>query len=99
LIFTTGGIGMGPRDVTPEATFKVLERLVPGLPEAMRAASMLKSKDAAFNRSIAGIRGKTLIINLPGTPKGVNECLMAIINQLPQALTSIAGFPQKDEEL
>ncbi|MEI7026466.1 MogA/MoaB family molybdenum cofactor biosynthesis protein [Paenibacillus sp. y28] len=91
LIFTTGGIGMMPRDVTPEATLKVIERQTPGFPEAMRYAMMRKSGAGMLNRATAGIRGKTLIINLPGTPEGVHECLSAILDQLPRALRALTG--------
>nr|WP_207952200.1 MogA/MoaB family molybdenum cofactor biosynthesis protein [Paenibacillus turpanensis] len=86
LVLTTGGTGLAPRDITPEATLEVINRQVPGIPEAMRAASMEKTRRAMLSRGIAGIRGRTLIINLPGSPKGVSENLLSIINQLPHAL-------------
>ncbi|MBN3523420.1 MogA/MoaB family molybdenum cofactor biosynthesis protein [Paenibacillus apiarius] len=91
LIITTGGTGLAPRDVTPEATLKVVEREVPGLAEAMRLASMQKTRRAMLSRSVCGIRGNTLIINLPGSPKGVHDNLMAIMDQLPHALEIISG--------
>jgi molybdopterin adenylyltransferase len=86
LILTTGGTGLAPRDVTPEATAQVIERQVPGIPEAMRFASMQRTPRAMLSRAIAGTRGGTLIINLPGSPKGVQENLMAVIDELPHAL-------------
>lgn len=91
LILTTGGIGMGPRDVTPEATLKVVERLAPGLAEAMRAAVMSRSGLGMLTRGVAGIRGQTLILNLPGDPKGVLEFLAAVMSQLPAALAGVRG--------
>lgn len=93
LILTTGGTGVAPRDVTPEATSAVVKRLVPGLAEAMRAASALKTPHASLSRAIAGIRGNTLIINLPGSPKGAIENLEAVIDALPHAIAKIQGDP------
>ncbi|WP_040952170.1 MogA/MoaB family molybdenum cofactor biosynthesis protein [Gorillibacterium massiliense] len=86
LILTTGGTGFSPRDVTPEATMAVVDRLAPGIPEAMRAAGMQRTPRAMLSRAVAGIRNRTLIINLPGSPKGVHESLAAVIDQLPHAL-------------
>ncbi|MCG7408945.1 MogA/MoaB family molybdenum cofactor biosynthesis protein [Paenibacillus sp. ACRRX] len=91
LILTTGGTGLAPRDVTPEATLKVVDRIVPGIAEAMRAASMLKTRRAMLSRGVCGIRNRTLIINLPGSPKGVHDNLMAVIDQLPHALEVASG--------
>ena len=93
LILTTGGTGLSPRDVTPEATLLVAERLVPGLPEAMRAAGLAKTPHAMLSRGVAVIRGRTLIINLPGSPKGARENLAAVAAALPHALEKLRGSP------
>lgn len=93
LILTTGGTGVSPRDVTPEATSQVIERSVPGMAEAMRAASLLKTPHAMLSRAMVGIRGKTLIVNLPGSPKGAMENLAALLPALPHALDKIQGDP------
>ena len=91
LILTTGGTGFSPRDVTPEATREVIEREVPGLPEAMRAAGLQATPQAMLSRAIAGIRGRTLIVNLPGSPKGVRENLAAILPALPHGIAILKG--------
>jgi len=91
LVFTTGGTGLGPRDVTPEATAAVCDRLVPGLGELMRAEGLKKTRNAVLSRSLAGIRGPTLVINLPGSPKAVRECLEAILDLLPHAVEMMRG--------
>ena len=91
LILTTGGTGMSPRDVTPEATLAVVDRQVPGIPEAMRARSLEITSRAMLSRAVAGMRGRTLIINLPGSPKGVQECLEVILPALEHGLAIMKG--------
>ena len=91
LILTTGGTGFSERDVTPEATEEVIERRVPGTPEAMRAYSMTITIRAMLSRATAGIRGKTLIINLPGSPKAVKESLEYIIDALGHGIEILTG--------
>lgn len=91
LILTTGGTGLSPRDVTPEATLEVLDREVPGIAEAMRAAGMPKTRRAMLSRAVAGVRGSTLIVNLPGSPRAVRENLEAIVEVLPHAIEKIKG--------
>ena len=86
LIVSTGGTGLGPRDVTPEACLSILDKEVPGLAEAMRARTLQFTPMAMLSRSVAGIRGNTLIITLPGSPKGVRECLEVVKAVLPHAL-------------
>lgn len=97
LILTTGGTGLGQRDVTPEATIQVIERTVPGIAEAMRMETMAKTPSMMLFRSVCGIRGKSLIINLPGAPKGVHECLAVIIDQLPAALQMLTADSQEQK--
>ncbi len=91
LILTTGGTGFSDRDRTPEATLAVCDRMAPGLAEAMRAASMLVTPHAMLSRAQAGIRGRTLIVNLPGSPKAVHETLQVIMPVLPHALQVLSG--------
>lgn len=91
LILTTGGTGFSPRDVTPEATMDVIERHVPGIPEAMRQKSLQITPKAMLSRAAAGIRGKSLIINLPGSPKAVRECLEVILPVLTHAVQILKG--------
>jgi len=91
VVFTTGGTGLGPRDVTPEATASVCERIIPGLGEIMRAQGLKKTKKAILSRGIAGICNRTIVINLPGSPKGVKESLEIILDVLPHAVDMIHG--------
>lgn len=93
LIVTTGGTGFSPRDVTPEATLAVCERLTPGIPEAMRAASLAITPRAMLSRAAAGIRGGSLIVNLPGSPKAVRENLEAVLPALGHGLKMLLGGP------
>jgi len=86
VILTTGGTGFAPRDVTPEATRAVIQREAPGLAEAMRSDSLKKTSHAMLSRAVAGIRGRTLIVNLPGSPKGAVENLQTILSVLPHAV-------------
>lgn len=96
LVVTTGGTGLGPRDVTPEATKAILERDAPGLPELMRAAGIAHTPLAALARGVAGVRGRTLVVNLPGSPRAVRESLDALLPVLPHALALVAGNSEHD---
>ena len=96
LILTTGGTGFAPRDVTPEATRAVIERDAPGLAEAMRAASLKVTPHAMLSRIVTGIRKKTLIINLPGSPKGALENLEAVLPVLPHAIQLLREDPASE---
>ena len=91
LILTTGGTGVSPRDVTPDATLEVIDREIPGMAEAMRRQSSTVTAHAMISRAVAGIRGRTLIINLPGSPKGARENLAVLIPALPHAIEKIKG--------
>ncbi len=93
LVLTTGGTGFSPRDVTPEATAAVCERMAPGIPEAMRAASMAITPRACLSREAAGIRGRTLIVNLPGSPKAARENIEAVIDPIAHGLRILRGGP------
>jgi len=91
LVVTTGGTGVDPRDVTPEATREVIDREIPGMAEVMRAESQKKVPTAMLSRAVVGVRGKTLIVNLPGSPAGARENLEAILSVLPHAIGKIRG--------
>lgn len=91
LILTTGGTGFAARDITPEATKEVIEKLVPGISEIIRMENFKKTPQAALSRAIAGIRGKSLIVNLPGSPKGVKESIEVIIDILPHGISILKG--------
>ncbi len=90
-VFTTGGTGFAPRDVTPEATKRVIEKEVPGIPEAIRYRSLQITPRAMLSRATAGIRGKTLIVNLPGSPKAVRESLEVVLPILEHAKETLSG--------
>lgn len=96
LILTNGGTGLAPRDQTPEATREVLDREAPGLAELMRLKGLEKTPMAALSRGVAGVRGKTLILNLPGSPKGARDSLEAVLPILPHALSLITGRPWRE---
>ena len=91
LIVTTGGTGLSPRDVTPEATLRVVQRLAPGISELMRAEGLRHTPMAALSRAVAGVRGRTLIVNLPGSEKGVRESLAVLLPILPHAVETLRG--------
>lgn len=91
LVFTTGGTGLGPRDVTPEATGQICEKMVPGISELIRLEGLKKTKNALLSRGLTGIRKRTLIINLPGSPKGVKESLIVVLGLIPHALDMVKG--------
>lgn len=95
LIITTGGTGVTPRDVTPEATKSVIERELPGMSEAMRAESLKKTPNAMISRAVCGIRGQSLIVNLPGSPKAVRENLAVVMPALNHTIEKIKGSPSE----
>ena len=95
LILTTGGTGVSPRDVTPEATERVLDRLLPGFGEVMRMESLKKTANAIVSRAVAGIRRQTLVINLPGSPKGATECISFVWPAVPHAVAKLQGDPEE----
>ncbi len=98
LILTSGGTGFSPRDITPEATRRVIEREAPGLVEAVRAESFKITRHAMLSRAVAGIRGRTLIINMPGNPKAVRENLDILLPILPHALALLADSPDTESQ-
>ena len=91
VILTTGGTGLSQRDVTPEATLSIVDKVVPGFAEVMRAESFRTTPFTVLSRAVAGVKGKCLIINLPGSPKGVQECLETILPAIPHAVEIIKG--------
>jgi len=93
LIVTTGGTGVSPRDLTPDATLAVIDRQIPGFAEAMRMESFKKTPHALISRAVAGSRGHTLIINLPGSPKGATENLVFVIKAIPHTIAKLQGDP------
>lgn len=95
LILTTGGTGVSPRDVTPEATERVVDRLLPGFGEVMRMESLKKTPHAIISRAVAGIRKNTLIINLPGSPKGATENIGFVWMAVPHAVAKLQGDPEE----
>ena len=95
LILTTGGTGLAPRDVTPEATWAVIDREAPGIAEAMRAESLKHTPFGMLSRGVAGVRRRTLIVNLPGSPKAVKECLACILPVLPHAINLLVEGPRE----
>lgn len=96
LVLTTGGTGFSPRDITPEATLEVVERLTPGIPEAMRAESMKVTSRGCLSRGTAGIRGRSLIINLPGSKKASQENILAVIEPIAHGLEMLLGEGSAD---
>lgn len=93
LIVTTGGTGLTPRDVTPQATLRLIDYEIPGMAEAMRAKSLEKTAHAMLSRAVVGVRGRTVIVNLPGSPRAARENLEVLLPALPHALAKLAGDP------
>lgn len=99
LIVTTGGTGIAPRDVTPEATQAVCERLLPGLAERMRSEGAKHTRFAALSRGISGVRGQALIVNLPGSPAGAVQSLESVIELIPHALRLLQGYTEHESKI
>ncbi len=95
VILTTGGTGLSPRDVTPDATMEIIDREVPGIAEAMRADGMKKTSRAMLSRAVSGVKGRTLIVNLPGSPKAVEESLGVVLDIIIHAVEKIKGEPSE----
>jgi molybdenum cofactor synthesis domain-containing protein len=95
LIITSGGTGLGPRDVTPEATLAIIEKEAPGIVEFMRAQGVKRTERAVLSRAVAGVRGRSLIVNLPGSPRGAKESLESILGVIPHAIDMIKGAGHK----
>lgn len=95
LVLTTGGTGLSPRDVTPEATRRVIEREIPGIAEAMRLEGMKHTAHAMLSRAVAGVRGQCLVINLPGSPRAVRENLECVLDVIPHAVEKIKGSTEE----
>jgi molybdenum cofactor synthesis domain-containing protein len=95
LILTTGGTGLSPRDVAPDATLEVIEREIPGMAETMRLEGLRKTRRSMLSRAVAGVRGGTLIINLPGSPRAVTENLEAVLEVIPHAIEKIKGSEEE----
>ncbi len=91
IVFSTGGTGLGPRDVTPEATMDACNPIVPGIAEAMRAAGLRQTSGAMLSRAVAAVRGQTLVINLPGSPRGAAEGIEVVLPVLPHAIATLRG--------
>ena len=98
LVLTTGGTGLGPRDVTPEATLEVLERQAPGIAEALRADSLAKTPHALLSRGVAGVRGRALVVNLPGSPGGCRDGFAVLRPALAHAVSLLAGEPTAHQQ-
>ena len=98
VILTTGGTGLTPRDVTPEATLSIIDKEVPGIPEAVRVGTLSKTPMAMLSRAVAGVRKKTLIINMPGSPKAVREYLEILVTAIPHAVQMMKGADTEHRE-